>query len=178
MAEPIQGLYREHRKIEVVLSRMDDAAELIHQGGPVNQGEAERILEVLRVFVDRIHHGKEEHYLFHVMTRHGLPPDGFPIGVLHAEHHQGRGYVGGMAEALAPASAGDARARRRLMRGMSRFTALLREHIPKEEMTLFTMSEVSLSAPEKAYLATVFDVVEQRERAQATLGADWAWLFE
>jgi len=178
MTNPIRSLYKEHRKIEVVLSRMDEMAQHIRQGAPADRNRAEQLLHVLRVFVDRVHHAKEEHYLFHVMTRHGLPPDGFPIGVLHAEHHQGRAYVSGMTEALASAAAGDARARLRLRRAMSRFTALLREHIPKEDGTLFAMAETSLSNSEKADLTTAFGIVERIELAGATFSEDWAWLFQ
>ncbi len=178
MARAIDQLYEEHHQVRLVLAGLTSLAQQLHRGGGVDGARAGTALEVLRVFVDRVHHRKEEDHLFDAMGRHGLPPTGFPIAVLHAEHHQGRAHVSRMAEALALAAAGDPGARRGLMREAFRYVALLEAHIRREEPFLFALAQRDLSAEEDAALAAIFAAIEQREVGEEGLVQYRAWSRE
>lgn len=160
---PIAILLQEHREIELLMAGLEAMARTARDRQRLDRGAAERMIEILRRFVDRSHHGKEEHHLFHVMAGHGLPEEGFPTGVLHAEHHQGRTYIGRMAAALPSASAGEGGGRLRFMRAAFAYLSLLREHIPKEEETLFSIAEQALTGTERAQLLAVFHAIEEAE---------------
>ena len=54
----------------------------------------------LKEFADKCHHGKEEGLLFPAMVAAGIPDKGGPIGVMLAEHTQGRQFIRDMEESL------------------------------------------------------------------------------
>jgi len=62
----------------------------------VDISHLDQILEFLKVFVDKCHHGKEEKVLFPAMEEAGIPRQGGPISVMFYEHERGRSYVRGL----------------------------------------------------------------------------------
>jgi hemerythrin-like domain-containing protein len=105
-----------------------------------DRAELSRFARVFREYGDVYHHAKEEDILFPAMTEGGLSLDMGPLGVMLADHERGRMHVGALAEAGAgagPLSDGDRAAAR--VHG-ARFTALLREHMAKEDRILYPMA--------------------------------------
>ena len=58
------------------------------------------IIEFLRLFADKCHHGKEEGLLFPEMEKYGIPQDNGPIKQMLAEHMEGRTYIAQMSESM------------------------------------------------------------------------------
>jgi len=150
----------EHEGIKTVLTALDHLASEMRMGRSANLGQLEEIVDFLRTFADKCHHGKEEEHLFPALNEAGLPSEGGPVGVMLQEHNMGRTHIQGMRAALdrlqAGEDAGDDFARHALA-----YVELLRGHIEKENNILFNMAEHILPPAVHARLSECFDSIEQ-----------------
>src|SRR4030043_258551 len=69
MKKPTQDLYEEHGGIILMLKIMGKIAEKLKKGEEVKKEHLSRIVEFLRNFADKCHHGKEEGILFPVAEK-------------------------------------------------------------------------------------------------------------
>ncbi|MHB9023318.1 MAG: hemerythrin domain-containing protein [Armatimonadota bacterium] len=155
-----QQLRDEHEGIKTVLSVLEKLADEMQQGRQVNLDHLDQIIDFLRTFADRCHHGKEEELLFPALREAGIPVEGGPIGVMLNEHDQGRGYIQGMVNALQRLRAGED-TRKSLAQHALNYVSLLQAHIQKENMVLFPFAEARLSETDHERLAHEFDRVEE-----------------
>jgi hemerythrin-like domain-containing protein len=146
-----------------MLRVLDQDAKRLEAGTRVDTADLEAIVDFIRGFADRCHHGKEEDLLFVAMEEAGIPRQGGPIAVMLHEHTLGRDYVRGMAEAIAPYRAGEAGSAARIAENARGYAALLTQHIYKEDNILYPMADRVLSAAKQAELLEGFERVE-RER--------------
>lgn len=140
-------LMEEHRAIERMLNVLGAIANRLSTGKEVAPGDPERALDFLSGFADKCHHAKEEGHLFPALVAAGLPQEGGPIGVMLAEHEQGRAYIAAMREAL---TNGDHPAFAEAAQG---YATLLRQHILKEDHVLYPMADARLAAQEDTLVA-------------------------
>ncbi len=156
------ALKEEHEAITEMLEVLERIIQRIESGGEANLEDLEGILEFIRVFADRCHHGKEEDILFPAMEEHGVPRDG-PIDVMLMEHEQGRGYVSNMAEALENYGSGKIGTLDEFMENAKKYIELLRKHIEKENNILYRIAEIHIPEDEDERLLERFEELE-RER--------------
>ncbi len=152
-------LSAEHRVIEKVLDALEKLADAGERAAPANWQKA---LDFLRNFADKCHHMKEENLLFPALEEHGIPRDGGPIGMMLAEHEEGRAHVRAMAAALDNAP-GNPDAWQALRRRATSYIRLLREHIVKEDEVLFQMADGVLNGDEQKKLLREFEEHEAEE---------------
>jgi hemerythrin-like domain-containing protein len=153
-------LKAEHRVIEKAL----DALERLAKGGDRSSlGDWAKVIDFARNFADKCHHLKEEQLLFPAMEQHGIPREGGPIGMMLAEHEEGRGYVRAMAAALDTAAQDATGARATLQKYAAAYIRLLREHIQKEDEVLFEMADDVLDDAEQERLLRDFEEHELKE---------------
>jgi hemerythrin-like domain-containing protein len=119
------------------------------------------IVEFMRVFADKCHHGKEEAHLFPALERKGVPPRGCPMGALLHEHQQGRALVMGLAEAAGAYVKGEASAKEALQKSLRSLVELYPSHIWKEDYLLFPMANKVLSPADQTDLREKFEAVEE-----------------
>jgi len=134
----------------------------------VEGNHLERIVEFFRVFADKCHHGKEEDLLFPAMEKAGVPKERGPIGVMLAEHQQGRGYVRGMAEDIDRQKKGDPKALVDFAQNAQNYVALLTQYIKKEDNVLFPMGEKVLSKETQQDLVEGFEKIEVERIGEGT----------
>jgi hemerythrin-like domain-containing protein len=158
-----QILQDEHRIIERVLDCLEKLAERCRADGRLEAGPARDAIEFLRGFADRNHHGKEEAHLFPMMEQRGFSPDAGPTAVMRREHEEGRLLVGGMADGLDSAAAGEAAGVEAFLEAANGFINLLRQHIHKENQILFPMAEQALTEADKEKLLEAFARVNNEE---------------
>ena len=156
-------LMDEHRDIEGFLTSLESAAERLASGAPVRPGFFLEAAEFVKGFADGCHHRKEEGALFPALESAGVPRQGGPIGVMLAEHEEGRRLTRGMRAAAEKLEAGSVAFRGEVVQAARAYVALLRQHIAKEDTVLFPMADRLLQPAAAARLAEEFDRVEQEE---------------
>lgn len=155
-----ETLRHEHEIILLVLNGVHRGASSL---SATLEGDAEwldTIVDFVRNFADRCHHGKEEKLLFVRLEERGVPREGGPIGVMLQEHEQGRAFIRGVAEAAAGAKAGDVSALEAASGNLLGYVELLRAHIPKENDFLFPWADQVLTADDQRELAEAFERFE------------------
>ena len=159
--KPTEELKLEHQAIMKMIGILGRIAERLEAGGTVPPEDPARCVEFLRVFADKCHHAKEEDYLFPEMEKVGVAREGGPIGVMLAEHVEGRKHVAAMAGTLAGLSAGEGSAARAFAEAARRYGALLTQHIIKEDRVLYPMADARFSAEQQRELEARFADVEK-----------------
>jgi len=155
-----QQLKDEHEGIKIILSVMERIADKISKGESPNSEHLDRIIEFLRVFADKCHHGKEEDILFPALQAHGMPKDGGPIGVMLSEHQQGRLYIKALSEAVDDFKNGNKDAVMAIAEYTLNYTILLRNHIEKENNVFFMMADKILNGKEQDMMSEEFERIE------------------
>jgi len=117
------------------------------------------VVDFLRTYADRLHHGKEEALLFPAMEQRGMPAHQGPTAAMRYEHEAGRALVRRMAAAIEPEQIDHAELR---SAGLG-FVGLLRSHIAKENHILFPMAERLLGGGELREVALAYEQVEARD---------------
>jgi hemerythrin-like domain-containing protein len=169
---PIKILEEEHHFIQKVVGAIAILVETLEAGTEVEGKTLQDIVEFMRIFADKCHHGKEETHLFPALERKGVPMRGCPLGALIAEHQKGRGLVTELAECTEAYITGSPLARESLVKSLQALTDLYPNHIWKEEYLAFPMADKILSSEEKRDLFEKFEMVEEE------IGLDMHQRFE
>jgi hemerythrin-like domain-containing protein len=156
-----QVLKEEHGGIKIMLGILGTACDRLESGQAVPGTDLERILEFLKVFVDRCHHAKEEDFLFPALERTGIPREGGPIGVMLSEHVKGREFIRGMSDTAEGCSKGERAAVEKFTFYARGYTELLLEHIEKEDEILYPMADGRLDDAVDRTLMEEFERVEE-----------------
>ncbi len=88
-------LMGEHRIIEGVLGSLETLATRLSRGEHIPAAAFLAAADFIRNFADGHHHQKEEGILFERLIANGMPREMGPVGVMLAEHEEGRGYARG-----------------------------------------------------------------------------------
>ena len=156
-------LMEEHRIIERMLGDLETASARLAGGAPVRPGFFLDAAEFVKGFADGCHHRKEEGVLFPAMEAAGVAREGGPIGVMLAEHEEGRRLTGAMRAAAEKLEAGSIAFRGEVVRNAQAYAALLRQHIAKEDTVLFPMADRLLLPAARTKLAEDFERIEVEE---------------
>ncbi|HWQ27510.1 MAG TPA: hemerythrin domain-containing protein [Dehalococcoidia bacterium] len=156
------ALRRDHEVIERALRVMERAALRLEAGQTLSPEVLSSAVDFVRNFADGCHHAKEELALFPRLVERGLMRDGGPIGVMLHEHDLGRAYIRRLEDAL------DRDDREATVDALQSYTALLRNHILKENEVLFPMADRLLSDTDQRELLAAFERIE-RDRIGATV---------
>ena len=161
---PTEILSQEHRAIEARMDELERQVAAARAGGPFPRRFLDEALDFFRYFADGCHHAKEENLLFPLMRERGVAAQGGPIGVMLAEHEQGRACLKDLRENLDAAERGSIEARERVFASAEAYIELLRQHIYKEDNILFRMARMVLRPEDVASLQQQFAAVEVPER--------------
>ena len=156
---PIENLLDDHRHIMAVLEAMDWAV----MGGVAGQRDLplfERALRFIETFADGIHYAKEDR-LFAACLAHAIPCAVGPVQCLQMEHDGTRAQTARMAAAIEGIRGGDAGQWPHLFDAAARYSAIVRLHIPKENLGFFPMSDLMLPVPARAALGAEFEAIDR-----------------
>jgi hemerythrin-like domain-containing protein len=155
-------LKNDHESILLMLKIMGKISSNIRSDGRVDPILIERIIDFLRTFADKSHHGKEEDILFPAMKKAGVPEEGGPIGMMLSDHVEGRSYIAGIAESLQEYISGNEHsALMGIADFMDHYAELLSQHIDKENQILFLIADSVLNEKEQDVLYSEFEKIEE-----------------
>jgi len=155
-----EQLRSEHEGIKIMLDVLEQVCRQLEADGNLNKEHFDGILEFLKVFVDKCHHGKEEDLLFPVLIAAGVPKDGH-IALLLKEHETGRNYVKAVSDDYAAYVGGDKTSYKTIRQNLLSYISLLRNHIEKENNILFVMADSFLSEITQDELFEGFERIEE-----------------
>lgn len=152
-----EDLKNEHEGILHGLSILDKMITLVESGKTGMRDDIASMIDFLKLFADKCHHGKEEGILFPAMEKYGIPNEKGPIGQMLSEHEEGRKFIRGLSASIADEKL-DKEAFITNGRG---YIELLRAHIQKENTILFPMGDRVIPEGEQAHLLEAFENHEQ-----------------
>jgi hemerythrin-like domain-containing protein len=158
---PTEDLIHEHKAIKVMLSIMSKIAENIRNDKGVDTNDIEKIVDFLKTFADKCHHGKEENALFPALVEEGIQKEGGPVGVMLHEHIVGRGYIKDISSSNEEYIKGSSESIQLIAESLSNYINLLHKHIQKEENVLFPMAEKVLSIQKQNKIFDQFEKIEK-----------------
>lgn len=141
-------LRHEHEVILRALAVLERLGDRLASGRAVSHATVSELVQLLRTFADRCHHGKEEDHLFPAMRAKGA---GDALPVFLEEHEEGRRHL----RTLASDASGAERAA-----AARRYVGMLRDHIQRENEVLFPLADGLFTAAEHAALARAYGDVE------------------
>lgn len=154
-------LRSEHHGVVKMLNIMDAMGARARMGEAPAVADLADVLEFLRVFVDRCHHSKEETLLFPAMRAAGITTAEPTLVALLADYDHGRTAVAEMARQVEGLERGEEGALTTLADIMSSYTALLLDHITREERDCFNTADLELVVSVKVELAEGYDRIEE-----------------
>jgi len=157
MSKAIADLMNEHEAILSALQILERMMVAMEKAPSMDSKDIHDFNGFLKEFADKCHHGKEEGLLFPALVGAGVPDKGGPIGVMLAEHAQGRKLIRDMEESISP----DVN-RVKLAQAAGAYATLLRNHIQKENMMLFPMAERVLTETQLEKLYEGFEEHEEK----------------
>lgn len=156
-----EDLRSEHRGVVRMLRIMDRIAGSIDRGGVPDAADLARIVDFLRIFVDTCHHSKEEELLFPALRAEGVSSaDEVIVGLLD-DHVRGREAVARLDALVPEIRRGDRSAVDELPRVLTAYTALLYDHIVREEADCFTVADRELPDDVQRGLQAGYDLIER-----------------
>lgn len=159
--KPTEDLIHEHKAIKVMLSIMSKIAENIRNDKRVDTNDIEKIVDFLKTFADKCHHGKEENALFPALVEAGIPKENGPVGVMLHEHTIGRGFIKEISTSTEKYRTGNSESIQLIEKSLSNYINLLQNHIQKEENILFPMAEKVLSIMKQNEVFEQFEKIEE-----------------
>jgi hemerythrin-like domain-containing protein len=156
MEKASQDLVHEHKAILIILSVLEKICSLFKTSKEVDYHDIEQIIDFIKTFADKCHHGKEEGFLFPALEEAGIKKENGPIGVMLLEHEKGRELVRLMQSSIS----GESIQIEKFVESSDAYINLLRNHIEKENSILFPMGDARLSQAKQDELLNKFETFE------------------
>lgn len=119
----------------------------------------EAIIDFIKNYADRLHHGKEENILFPALCQNpNMHCD--PTMQMRYEHDEGRKFVKGMEDGLQDELWPE------VIQNAHGYADLLNNHIFKEENILFPMAEDALDEPSKKSILDKFSAHSRENKSE------------
>lgn len=151
--ESIKIMVAEHENVRRMLKVIRNISYRVLTKGDYDLDDFPRIIDFVRTYTDKLHHGKEEDILFATMEREleKLAKSGAIKG-MYIEHDNGRLYMANLEKGLASFKEGNDQARLDIIANAICYADLLDRHIEKENTAMYTFAERMLSDELKAYI--------------------------
>lgn len=159
--KPTKQLVDEHEVIQIALKILNKISTEIGAGKNPDPDMLGRIIEFIRIYADKCHHGKEEGLLFPEMEKFGAVNEGGPIGVMLMEHGIGREFVKNMSESLENFKNNKSESLSEFAKNSKGYVNLLSEHIQKENQILYPMADSTIPLENQENLLKEFEKVEE-----------------
>lgn len=151
------ALMTEHRLIEQVISIIGDALVRIEKFQTIDPMFVDTVVDFIRIYADRTHHGKEEEILFRELNDKDLSEE--DRRVMHElidEHRLGRTITKTLVEANARFTNGDVSALKEILSCLRTLVEFYPRHIEKEDKVFFPASRAYFTDAEDQVMLSRF----------------------
>lgn len=144
--DAINLMVDEHKYIKRMLAVIRKACINIMNGMEIDFKDFEDMIDFVRNYADKHHHGKEEKLLFNRMVDEikGAAEKVVNFGML-VEHDLGRNYIKQLEESLKKVKQGDKDAKVDVIANAISYTHLLHKHIDTEDNVVYQLAKRELS---------------------------------
>jgi hemerythrin-like domain-containing protein len=161
--KPRGMLMIEHRLIEKMLALAGRELERMDETGRADPVFIDTIVDFVRTYADRTHHGKEEDILFSALARRPLSgDDGKRMTELIEEHKTARKVVGELVDANRAYVKGDAGGLETIKTRISFLIHFYPEHIRKEDEAFFPDTEAYFTPAELNEMVDAFHEFDRK----------------
>lgn len=162
--KPTELLKEEHHGVKLALRVLGKLCAKIEENpreqSAIYSDDFTRLIEFLRVFVDKCHHAKEEEVLFPAVVEAGASQAEGLVQELLAEHVSGRKLVADMEAALTSYRSGNPDAIPALTGAAGSYAKLLTEHINQEDNVLYLIADAKIADGIQAEMIETFEKIE------------------
>jgi hemerythrin-like domain-containing protein len=156
-------LMAEHRLIERILRLLQEEGQVAEAGEPINTALIDTIVDFIRWYADKTHHGKEEAILFKdASSKEILPEDRTLMQELIEDHIFGRRTTGSILEAKERYVLGSGESLKVLSGLIERLVGFYHEHIRKEDHVFFPALTKYFSTEEQEAMLLKFNEADGR----------------
>lgn len=152
----------EHENITRMLKVLRNISYRVLTLGDFELEDIYKVIDFIRNYADKHHHGKEEDILFETMNKkiEKLAKAGAITG-MYIEHDMGRLYMINLEKALERYRAGDDYSRLDIIANAISYTDLLERHMGKENAALYKFAENMLDEESKVYIEKQASKIEE-----------------
>lgn len=163
----IEIMVNEHENIKRMLKVVREISYRVMTMGEFDMEDVPKIIDFIRIYADKHHHGKEEDILFKTMNEKidKLREAGSITG-MYIEHDLGRLFMKDLEDALKEYSQGNDRARLDIIANAVGYTNLLERHINKENMAMYKFAEKMLEDEDKLFIEEKAGQIEKQAEAE------------
>ncbi len=167
--ESIDIMVAEHENVRRMLKVIRNISYRVLTNGQYDIDDFPRIIDFVRTYTDKLHHGKEEDILFATMEKEleKLAKSGAITG-MYIEHDNGRLYMANLEKGVEAFKKGNDEARLDIIANAICYTDLLDRHIEKENTAMYSFAEKMLSDEIKAYVDEESRKIDLEARSQGT----------
>jgi hemerythrin-like domain-containing protein len=155
MGKATQDLRNEHDAILHVFTILDKMLSSSSKSDADNLQFGNELVNFLKIFADKCHHGKEEGFLFLELEDKGVANEGGPIGIMLQEHKQGREFISLMSKSI------ESKDLKNFKTYAVQYRDLMKDHIAKENNVLFMMADRLLDEAKQDELFEKFENHEE-----------------
>jgi hemerythrin-like domain-containing protein len=152
--DALEVLLEEHEIIEKAIEVLNKSVKNLQTGKKVSPEVFEKILDIIKNFADKCHHGKEETVLFPLMKKRDAKETKI-ISLLLEEHEKGRTFVRVLSESISKNDINN------IIKNANGYVSLLPQHIKKENV-IFPKWINPLSNEIKEELFEKFEEIEEK----------------
>lgn len=163
MMKSIEIMVEEHENIRRMLKVIRKLCYKLMTEPNYDISDFPKIIDFVRNYADKHHHGKEEDILFATMNREieKLAKSGAITG-MYIEHDNGRLYMTNLEKALEEYKKGNDEARLDIIANSISYTDLLDRHIEKENTAMYKFAERMLSEDLKSTIDAECKEIEDK----------------
>ena len=148
----------EHRLIERMIRLIEKALPSIAQGSRLDPVFLDSVIDFIRTYADRCHHGKEENILFRDLEGKPLSPAHRNVlRELKEEHARGRAMVARIERAKVRYQEGEGSALHEIAGQLKELVSFYPQHIDKEDNHFFRPVMEYFSEEERANMLREFN---------------------
>jgi hemerythrin-like domain-containing protein len=157
MHAAVTAIRQEHRAITAVVNALEYLARDVAAGGEPDYEVLTVILDYIETFPNRLHHPKEDRYLFSAL-RLRCHAAAAVLDQLEDEHRRGDELTHELRYLLARCRVGGRAARQAFAAAVERYAAFHWSHMRKEEDVVLPMALESLTSSDWAAIDAAFEV--------------------